>query len=301
MGIRGLTGWIRWAAPKTVSVPNWSEYESTIIGIDILGFLYKAKARKECAYNYLGLFIAACKRLKFTPVIIFDGKPPEAKRPALIERAEHRAHQKRADYFTSEERDICKQICYAAGVLCLNASGEADDVLAYFARKGYFKAVISSDLDLLPRGVETLIVPEAADLPGSPTFWRIYSLSSILAAADMSYNKFVEMCVLMGCDYTAGQKSLPYKSACWAIKNRNDLLKILETMGVRDETPYIDSVRRLKGELHSRSTLMGEKQWEKWEAGPPCAESDALAEFRKTHLTSLSEADFLLVSTPTPQ
>lgn len=300
MGIRGLTGWIRWAAPKTVSAPNWPEYQNTIIGIDILGFLYKAKARKECPYEYLALFIVACKQLQFTPVIIFDGKPPDAKRPALIQRAETR-DLKRTDYFTSEERDVCKQICYAAGILCLNASGEADDVLAYFSRKGYFKAVISSDLDLLPRGVETLIVPEGADLPGALAGWRTYTLSAILATVDMTYNKFVEMCVLMGCDYTTGQKSLPYKSACWAIKNRRDMLKILETMGVLDETPYTDSIRRLKGELQTRVTLMGEKQWEKWEAGPPLSEYEALSRFRTTHLATLSDEDFLLLSTQTPQ
>lgn len=291
MGIRGLTGWIRWAAPKTITAPAWSDYADLIVGVDILGFLYKAKARKECPYVYLARFVAACKQLKITPVVIFDGKPPEAKRPALKQRSEVSIIQDK-QYFTSEERDKCKQICYAAGVLCLNASGEADDVLAYFARKGFFSAVISSDLDLLPRGVGTLLVPEYAEIPGSAAGWRTYNLNAILSTVGLTYDKFVEMCVLMGCDYTVGQKSLPYKSAFWAIKHRGDLLKILETMGVRDETPFLESIKRLKGDIYTRATLMGEKQWEKWEAGPQPPEQTALQEFRSTLLATLPDDDF---------
>lgn len=319
MGIRGLTGWIRWATPQSFEVPDWSIFAGETIGIDILGQLYKIKAQRSCPLKYMAEFIAHAKQLNIRPIFVFDGKPPDAKRAALKERsalresslaslkvletevapyvttdAERSALEERikslsayTSYLTSEERDLCKQLCYACGVLCLNATGEADDVLAHLAHKGTFKAVVSSDLDLLARGVKTLLVPQTWSMPGDGDGWVQYTLPSILRNVHFTYDQFVEMCVLMGSDYTVGHRSLPYKSAYWAIKYRGELLKTLEVLNVRDETPYMNAIRRLKGLCETQETLMGEKQWSKLCAGPPTAEPNNLALFVAGPLASL--------------
>jgi flap endonuclease-1 len=321
MGIRGLTGWIRWAAPETIRPPDWSSLKGKKIGIDILGFLYKTKSRGQCPLFYLANMIVRFKQLGIIPIMVFDGKPPSEKKTALRQRTEVRvksetklhnlendiasktisdyqrsimeleASRLRKDtcYLTSEERDVSKQLFYACGVLSLNASGEADNVLAYFAKHGYIDAVISNDMDLLARGVERLYVPDLYTLPGDTTGWSCYSLSTLLSTVSLSYKQFVEMCVLMGCDYTVGQKCLPYRSAYWAIKYRGELLKTLEVLGVRDETPYYDAIKRLNGLFETEDTLMGEKQWTKLRAGPPDVEPVSLSVFREGPLKSLRE------------
>ena len=51
MGVRGLTGWIRWAAPQTIKEPVWADMKGKKIGIDVLGFLYKAKAHHQSIFT----------------------------------------------------------------------------------------------------------------------------------------------------------------------------------------------------------------------------------------------------------
>ena len=90
MGIRGLTGWIKWAAEPSIKEPNWAQWKGKKIGVDILGFLYKAKAQHYSPILYLGRLIAAFKKYDIIPVPIFDGKPPDEKREALKMRSELR-------------------------------------------------------------------------------------------------------------------------------------------------------------------------------------------------------------------
>jgi len=328
MGIRGLTGWIRWAAPETVKKPDWVSMKGKKIGIDILGFLYKTKSRGECPLLYLANMIARFKQLGIIPIMVFDGKPPSEKKNALKNRTElriqsehkinHLEHdmssltmsdyqrsilelelsrlRKDTCYLTSEERDVSKQLFYACGVLSLNASGEADNVLAYFAKQGYIEAVISNDMDMLARGIECLYVPDAYTMPGDITGWSCYSLSSILKTTCISYTQFIEMCVLMGCDYTAGSKSIPYRSAYWAIKYRGSMSRILESLNVKDYSVYEKAYDMLYETSDDPTTIMGEKQWEKWEAGNPTTEPGYLSLLRTNILKTLSDENYALLT-----
>ncbi len=319
MGIRGLTGWVKWAAPQTLQTPNWVDYSGKTIGVDILGQLYKIKAQRSCPLVYMAQFIAACKQQNINPIFIFDGRPPEAKRAALKQRSEIRSASieslkiletkvvpyvetqseqealearirtltTHTSYLSSEERDLCKQLCYAAGVICINATGEADDVLAFLSRNGTLAAIVSSDLDMLARGVENLLVPFTQSMPGDLDGWTAYNLPAILEKVCLTKDQFVEMCVLMGSDYNVHQRCLPYRSAYWAIKYRGDLLKTLEVLGVADETPYYNAIKRLQGLCETEETLMGQKQWSKIASGNPSVEPASLAVFRAGPLKGL--------------
>jgi len=327
MGIRGLTGWIKWAAAPSIKEPNWAQWKGKKIGVDILGFLYKAKAQHYSPLLYLGRLIAAFKKYDITPIPIFDGKPPDEKREALKLRSELRVKsdtmkatlmkdlesttlseadrtmaegelkvlEQNTTYLTSDERMLAKQLFYACGITALNASGEADNILAYFARREELVAIISNDLDLLPRGVQTLLVPDNYALPGDKSGWVEYNLHDILKYSELNYEQFVEMCVLMGCDYTAGLKSFPYKTAYWAIRYKGDMYAALKNYRVYDAEPYGKAASILKGLYETSESLMGEKQWEKWAAPPHGVESEALAEFRKSYLVELAQVDYDLL------
>ena len=328
MGIRGLTGWIHWAAAQTVQEPNWQLYSGKKVGIDILGLLYKAKAQRQSPMLYISRLIAACKKYNILPVPIFDGKPPEEKREALKLRTAVRARseikkqqlilelatinvpeEKReivssalhtlelnTSYFTSDERDLAKQLFYACGISSYNATGEADNVLAYFSKRGELAAVISNDFDLLTRGVETLLVPDSYALPGDLSGWKHYSLSTILGAAEFTYNQFVDMCVLMGCDYTVGCVNLQYRSAYWAIKYRGSLENTLNHYKVYDKLPYMKAIEILVGNMDTHAMLMGDKQWDKWAcSGSVHVEPETLLKFRGMYLAGLDSPTFDLL------
>lgn len=333
MGIRGLSGWIGWACPKSIEIPDWSNFKGTTIGIDVLGFLYKAKAQRISPITYLGRLIIACKKYGITPVPIFDGKPPEEKKRMLEQRYERRTtaqakHQilkadaakiqmtdeqrtvvdqelqrleHTANFLTSDERDVAKQLFYACGIMSYNATGEADNVLAYFARRGTFAAIISNDYDMLARGVPILLTPETYALPGDKSGWRMYRLDTILQTVAFTYEQFLEMCVLMGCDYTTGAKTLQYKSAYWAIKYRGGIDKTIQQYSDVEQKIYLKAKEMLSGMYETQESLMGAKQWDKWAAGAPAAELDTLAAFRKSYLKEITEQDWLLLSTSLQQ
>lgn len=324
MGIRGLRSWIQWAAKDTIQDPVWESFRGKTIGVDILGLLYFAKSHKQCPFHYIGKLVASIKRCDIRIVPIFDGKPPLEKVETIKQRSqirdesvkkrtilEHdlesipltdmqrstveleiRKLEKKESFITSEEREIAKQLFYACGVLPLNATGEADNVLAYFAKRGLFDAIISNDFDILARGVEILLVPEFYALPGDRSGWAQYNLTNILQSVGFQYEQFLEMCVLMGSDYTSGTHYLPYKMAFWSIKYGGSFEKALEKLKVKDMSMFQNAREILRGEKETNETLMGEKQWEKWANTTPQTEPEKLHEYRKLWFHELSECEF---------
>jgi flap endonuclease-1 len=324
MGIRGLCSWIKWAAPTSVKEPNWQEWKGKTIGVDILGLLYNAKARKQCPFHYIAKLIASCKHNEINIVPIFDGRPPAEKSETIKIRSQIREEsvaklavlekdyehttmsdvqravlleniqklEKKGSYLTSEEREIAKQIFYACGIVPLNATGEADNVLAYFAKRGEFDAILSNDFDLLARGVETLLVPEFFALPGDSSGWAQYNLSSILQSVQFQYDQFLEMCVLMGSDYTTSKRILPYKSAFWAIKFGKSFQDALNKLDVPDTTAFHKAFEMLRGEEETKEKLMGDKQWEKMATYKPACEPEFLHLLRASLLKNISNEDF---------
>lgn len=329
MGIRGLCSWIKWATPTSIREPVWSEFRGKTIGVDILGLLYNAKARKQCPFQYIANLIARSKQHGIHIIPIFDGRPPSEKSDTIKQRSQIReesvaklailendlehtemsesqrklliqnikALEKKGSYLTSDEREIAKQIFYACGVLPLNATGEADNVLAYFAKRGEFDAIISNDFDLLARGVEILLVPEFYALPGDSSGWAQYNLSSILQSVRLQYGQFLEMCVLMGSDYTTNTRMLPYKSAFWNIRFSDSFERVLQKLNVEDVHVYYRAMEMLRGETETRDKLMGEKQWEKLAKARPAIEPETLTELRDSLFKNIADADFTVLST----
>jgi flap endonuclease-1 len=338
MGIRGLTGWIRWAAPAALKAPVWASYKNKRVGIDILGFLYKAKANKTHPITYIAHLIAKCREYNIIPVPVFDGKPPDEKRETIRQRNEARLKNdmkrqqlttdiENADmtdeqrstlakeignltassvYVTTDERDEVKRLLYAAGVLFLNANGEADNVLAYLMRRGELDAVMSNDMDLLARGVHTLLVPERMSVPGDTTGWIAYELNPILQHAGLTYLQFLEMCVLMGSDYTNKAKSLPFKASYFTIKYKGNLHKALESIHIKDYLPYDRAIDMLKGLNETVDDLMSEKQWMKWgqwtkgDKDVTTTETLYLDTLRTEHLKDMDADEFRLLFQPLP-
>lgn len=309
MGIRGLRPWIGWAAPSSQTIrPDWTALAGHRVGVDILGFLYRAKAARMSPIQWILDFVESCRAHSIEPVIVFDGKPPPEKHHTLQKRAHARqrataekaplqheldtvamtdaqredilARIARLDesttVFTYEERDLVKQCLYACGVLFLNAEYEADNVLAWLARTGQVAAVLSSDMDLLARGVESLYVPMAPDALPVTSGWTRYTLSDMLHESGLSYMQFVYMCACMGCDYTEHLPHSPYKRAYWLVRYRGYVWESPEM-----EREVLAAADSMRGLYDTPERLMGEKQWAKLAAGAPPAEPEALAEFTR--------------------
>jgi hypothetical protein len=269
MGIRNLTRWIQWIRPLNPMTPmDWQKLRDCRVGIDALSLMYKARAEGCVVLDALATLIRGLRAWGVEPVFVFDGKAPREKEGTRSARRRQKTQVAEPVRVSTDDRNQAKQLFYVLGVLALNAEFEADSVLAYLARRGDLAAVISTDMDFLPRGIAYLIIPNTvADL----TTWASVHLAEWLRAADLTYDAFVDMCVLMGCDYAPTLPTVSYQSAYWRIRG-GTLLEILASEGIRTPTAWIRAVQILRGEGDRWEDLLSPRQREKWLAGPPPAE-----------------------------
>lgn len=308
MGIRGLYGFIKRRLPHQCKALHIGSYRGQIWGVDASCLLYKARAAKLSPLTVIAGLVSRLKTAGIQPIFIFDGRPPAAKAHVVEQRRTARAAaqkemtdirsdmetrvmlsdertrleerittlQSQAPQITSSEKDEIKSYLYAAGVLFVTAQGEADDLLAYLCRDKQISAVISSDMDMLARGVPRLIIPDTAD----GTCFTILIMDDILAELAINYNQFVHACMLMGTDYTAKDwVSIEPVRAIEMVRRGPPL----DTSG-----SVIDGSHQLMGRGVLWDDLLSERQRAKWAVGVPPVEPDTLTALCRKHGWPLS-------------
>jgi flap endonuclease-1 len=296
MGIRGLSGYLKWKAPSTRSHVVWSHHAGERWAIDCSCLLYRARAVGLQPITVIASLLVRMRSVRITPVVIFDGKPPVVKSDTIeqrkvvredaqremnelrgelqvdglseVERAEKELRvselQAKAPQVSARDRDDIKKFLYAAGILFLSATGEADDVLALMARTGHIQAVVSSDMDMLARGVPLLIIPETHDA----TVLSEICLADVLRELRLTYQQFVDACVLMGSDYSpADMKTMEPRFAVEAVRRG-------------DGMPRCEHAANLLMGVDARwEDLLAETQQKKWADGAPPIEPENLDMF----------------------
>ena len=293
MGIRGLATYLRKRLPHTMSHIRWSEFAGKRIAIDCSAILYRARGADLSPLTVIAGLIVGIRNGGAEPVVIFDGAATAtvAKTEVLAERREKRAvvHKKMADLteelsgatelqqsiiereiselrqkapvVLNSEKSSVKRLLYAAGVLFVTATGEADALIAHLCRTGEVAGVVSTDTDMLARGVPALITPISPDA----SVLSVVRLADVLQTLRLTADQFLRACVLMGTDYSAT------KMSPWAAV---DAVK---------ENPKVEvdaeSVRILSGVDDGIEQLLANKQLEKWRAGAAPVEQEPLDTF----------------------
>ena len=88
MGIRGLKQWLERQSPPVT--PDWTQFEQTTIGIDLLPFLYNAKKKSMCIITRVAEIVEMLRSKQIEPIVFFDGKPPMEKKEVVKERFDGR-------------------------------------------------------------------------------------------------------------------------------------------------------------------------------------------------------------------
>jgi len=297
MGIRGLGGFIKRTVPSARKSLQWPTYKGQRWGIDCSCLLYRARGAGLSPITVVASLLVKMRLAGVEPVIVFDGRAPAAKSDTIEQRRtvrvaahkemaeieaeisspeitssekitkeqRHAILKKRAPVVSNSDKDMLKQFLYAAGVLFVTASGEADDLLAYLARADDIQAVVSTDMDMLPRGVAVLITPETPDC----TVLTEIRLADVLAGVRLTYLQFVDACMLMGSDYSAKDREPVEPGRAIAMARRGVSEEVDDDMSV--------GVDILIGSTVRWTDLLGEKQQAKWAAGAPPREPENLA------------------------
>ncbi|KAM9845374.1 putative flap endonuclease 1 homolog isoform 2-T2 [Aulostomus maculatus] len=148
-----------------------------------------------------GLFFRTLTFLEhdIRPVFVVDGKPPSEKTAVLHKRAKAAgwAPPKCSGEASSQTKD-CIQLLKLLGVPVIQAPGDAEALCAWLVRQGSVDAVASEDMDTLAFGASTLIRQLNAKRDGDVVE---YSLPKLLERLQITHEEFVDLCVLLGCDY----------------------------------------------------------------------------------------------------
>lgn len=322
MGIRGLHICIKKTIPEIITTVDWNKWSKNRIGIDIQCFLYRAISRGESPLEVIAAQIAHFRKYNIKVIYVFDGKPPVEKDSVNDKRTEERRSaidrctllktlleveldsvkregllkeirdlESKYPSLSHEIKDLVKKFLYATGTMFICANCEADTLLAYWFRRRIIDAVASYDYDFIARGC-TLLVPKTVDWDS----WEDYNPQKIRSGLRLSETQFIELCVLMGSDYTPTLPIVPWKSALHAFQNNEtiDVVWARHTFSNWRQTDMkkklqaeIDilnkAIRILGGEDDNVSTMMEDIQWTKWNTGTLAPELQALYEFKKTY------------------
>lgn len=227
MGIKNLLKFLS-EHPNIIHEKTIKDFYGKKIAIDISILIYQVviairnsgsdltNEKGEITSHILGLFN---KTLSFIdkgiiPVYVFDGKPPLLKQHTLDTRKQIRKralerlsesstevekikYLKRSVWITKEQMNQCRELLECMGIPFIDAPEEADSQLSYLCKSNMVYAVLTEDMDILTFGSPKII----RNLTSSKKIPIEINLDSILTQLKLSYEQFIELCILFGCDY----------------------------------------------------------------------------------------------------
>ncbi|EDV25984.1 uncharacterized protein TRIADDRAFT_24563 [Trichoplax adhaerens] len=279
MGIHGLAKLIADHAPSAIKENEIKNYFGRKVAIDasmsIYQFLIAVRSdgnvltneAGETTSHLMGLFYRTIRMMEngIKPVYVFDGKPPRLKSGELARRQERREEaQKQAseaekegdadniDKFTRrtvrmtpEHCEEGKKLLKLMGVPVVQAPCEAESQCAALVKAGKVYATGTEDMDALTFGSNVMLrhltFSEARKMP-----IQEFHLKNALQELNFSMEQFIDLCILLGCDYCDSIKGVGPKRAVGLIekyKSIEDIVKNIssEKFTVPENWPYKDA------------------------------------------------------------
>ena len=227
MGIKNLTKFINKYAPDAIKIIKNEELKGKKIAIDMSlimhQYLFAIGDKLNYKINALHIHAVLVKTLsylknKIIPIFVYDGVMPDIKDNTIIKRQKNNKYN---IIITKEQYYETIEILDLLGVQWIIAPTEADAQCAYLSKNNLVDYVLSEDLDLLTFGTKKLL--------------RNYknnskleiSLDKILELLKINYDQFIDICILLGCDYTPTIKGLGIVKIYKFIKQYNSIQKVL--------------------------------------------------------------------------
>lgn len=270
MGIHGLTKVIADNAPNSRKEYDIKDLFGRKVAIDASMFIYQfliavrqqdgmqlANELGETTSHLVGIFYRTIRMCDngLKPVYVFDGKPPEMKSGELKKRTLRRddaqaklnealeqGDKAEADRFsrrlvkvTPQHNSDCQKLLSLMGIPYVIAPSEAEAQCAIMAKAGLVYGAGSEDMDTLSFGSPVLLrhlnFSESRKMPIVE-----FSLPKVLEGLNFTMDQFVDLCILLGCDYLEGIKGLGPQGALRLMREHGSIESILEE--IKDMPKY---------------------------------------------------------------
>ncbi|NXQ75265.1 FEN1 endonuclease, partial [Quiscalus mexicanus] len=266
MGIHGLAKLIADVAPGAIRENDIKSYFGRKVAIDasmsIYQFLIAVRQGADVLQNedgettshLMGMFYRTIRMVEngIKPVYVFDGKPPQLKSGELAKRTERRAeaekhlqeaqeageeeniekYSKRLVKVTPQHTQECKKLLTLMGIPYVEAPGEAEASCAALVKAGKVYAAATEDMDCLTFGspmlMRHLTASETKKLP-----IQEFHLNRILQDLQLTWEQFVDLCILLGCDYCGSIRGIGPKRAVELIREHKSIERIVQQLDTK--------------------------------------------------------------------
>lgn len=174
------------------------------------------------------------KKLKIDIIYVFDGTPPIEKNKILQERKNKKEYAEKkytesndikyyqqSFFITSDIIKSAKKYLKYRGIKYIDLDLEADIICASLVKNKIVDYVYSTDYDIIVYGAKTMIT----SINYKKRFVEILNLKNILKNLNITYEQFVDMIVLSGCDYCDKTENMTLNKA-YDVVNSNKNIKL---------------------------------------------------------------------------
>ncbi|KAH3772589.1 flap endonuclease 1-like [Dreissena polymorpha] len=269
MGIKGLSQVLADHAPGCMKENEIKNYFGRKVAVDASMCIYQfliavrqdgsqlTNDEGETTSHLMGMFYRTIRMVEngIKPVYVFDGKPPDMKSGELEKRKERRDEAQKAleqaeeagdaeniEKFnrrlvkvTKQHNEECKELLKRMGIPYIDAPCEAEAQCAALVKSGKVWATGTEDMDSLTFGssvvLRHLTFSEARKMP-----IKEYHYSKILEGLELSQEEFIDLCILLGCDYCESIRGIGPKRAIDLIKQHKSIDEIVKHLDTKKYT-----------------------------------------------------------------
>lgn len=267
MGIKGLMKVISDNAPNAIENISMDTLNGRMIAIDanICMYQFEAASKSQNSFslsnmvgestNHLsGLFYRTIKLLEhgIKPIYVFDGGAIELKSSELKKRKEKKEtakvelekakengdteavqlYDKRTTSITPKMYEEAKTLLRFMGIPVIEASHEAEAQCSMLCKNNLVWATGTEDMDALACGTPILIRHLSLSENKKVPVQKI-NLEKVLQELNISMDSFIDLCILLGCDYSDKIKGIGPVKALALIKQHKNIEKILEHLDTK--------------------------------------------------------------------
>ncbi|KAK8036372.1 hypothetical protein PG991_001509 [Apiospora marii] len=271
MGIKQLFSIIKDEAPDAIK-----EGDIKNQSMSIYSFLIAVRSEGQQLMNeegqttshLMGMFYRTLRMVDngIKPLYVFDGKPPKLKSGELAKRFQRKAEanegmeeaketgtaedvekfSRRTVRVTREHNEECQRLLKLMGIPYIIAPTEAEAQCAVLARAGKVYAAASEDMDTLCFDSPILLRHMTYSEQRKEPVQEIH-LERVLEGLGMERKQFVDLCILLGCDYLDPVPKVGPSTALKLIREHETLEKIVEWMKesgkytIPEDWPFADA------------------------------------------------------------
>jgi flap endonuclease-1 len=244
----------------------------------------------ETTSHLMGMFYRTLRIVDngIKPLYVFDGAPPKLKSGELAKRFQRKAEaaeaheeaketgtaedvekfSRRTVRVTREHNQECQRLLTLMGIPWIIAPTEAEAQCALLARADKVYAAASEDMDTLTFDTPVLLRHLTFSEQRKEPVQEIH-LDKVLSGLQMERKQFIDLCILLGCDYLDPIKGIGPSTALKLIREHNDLEGVVEHFKsstkyqVPDDWPFADARQLfLEPDVRSADDPLCDFKWE---------------------------------------